>query len=329
MARVRALGGVALAPAAAGLVQLRLEEAVVAGRADRVVVRSYSPATTIGGALVLDPLPPKRRRADLQAVERLRAAGDDLPEVAARMLEGAGPRGLDLGALVARLTVPAARVAEALAARPDVVALGEPPTAYLGRAALGRLVEAAARELERFHKAQPLKPAMPREELRRRACAGAPPAAFALVLAELETRGAVRLGTDAVALAGHRVTLNPAEQEARAALLREALAAGLAGLDPDTLAGRLRGQPAVLEGVTRVLVDEGALRRVGGFLVHHAALEELMAEVRQRWPPGSRLDVAGFKELTGLTRKFVIPLLEFLDRERVTRRAGNDRLVLA
>jgi selenocysteine-specific elongation factor len=50
--------------------------------------------------------------------------------------------------------------------------------------------------------------------------------------------------------------------------------------------------------------------------------------VRRRWPPGSRLDVGGFKELTGLSRKFVIPLLEYLDRERVTRRAGNDRLVL-
>jgi selenocysteine-specific elongation factor len=55
----------------------------------------------------------------------------------------------------------------------------------------------------------------------------------------------------------------------------------------------------------------------------------LKAEVRERWPPGTRLDVAGFKELTGLSRKFVIPLLEYLDRERVTRRSGSDRLVLS
>jgi selenocysteine-specific elongation factor len=79
-----------------------------------------------------------------------------------------------------------------------------------------------------------------------------------------------------------------------------------------------------------VLGDEGLLLRVGeAFLVHRDRLDALKAEVRQRWPPGTRLDVAGFKDLTGLTRKFVIPLLEFLDRERVTRRAGNERQVLA
>ena len=57
-------------------------------------------------------------------------------------------------------------------------------------------------------------------------------------------------------------------------------------------------------------------------------LDALKAEVRRRWPPGSRLDVAAFKELTGLSRKFVIPLLEYLDREQVTRRSGADRVVL-
>ena len=65
-----------------------------------------------------------------------------------------------------------------------------------------------------------------------------------------------------------------------------------------------------------------------GLLVHRETLDTLKKDVLQRWPPGSRLDVGGFKELTGLSRKYVIPLLEYLDRERVTRRAGNDRLIL-
>ena len=61
---------------------------------------------------------------------------------------------------------------------------------------------------------------------------------------------------------------------------------------------------------------------------YSAALDSLKAEVRRRWPPGSRLEVGGFKDLTGLSRKFVIPLLEYLDREKVTRRSGADRVVL-
>ena len=65
-----------------------------------------------------------------------------------------------------------------------------------------------------------------------------------------------------------------------------------------------------------------------GLLVERDHLEALKQEVRERFPPGSKLEVSAFKDLTGLSRKYVIPLLEYLDRERVTRRAGNDRMVL-
>ena len=93
-------------------------------------------------------------------------------------------------------------------------------------------------------------------------------------------------------------------------------------------AGAAGGDPRLAERVVRVLLAEGRLRRVGEAVVDAAALDDLKQEVRRRWPPGTRLDVAGFKDLTGLSRKFVIPLLEYLDRARVTRRSGNDRLVL-
>ena len=72
----------------------------------------------------------------------------------------------------------------------------------------------------------------------------------------------------------------------------------------------------------------GALRRVGDALVLGEALDALKAEVRRRWPSGARLDVGAFKELTGLSRKYVIPLLEYLDREKITRRSGADRVVM-
>ena len=80
--------------------------------------------------------------------------------------------------------------------------------------------------------------------------------------------------------------------------------------------------------MARLLVSEGALRRVGDALVLGEALDALKAEVRRRWPSGARLDVGAFKELTGLSRKYVIPLLEYLDREKITRRSGADRVVM-
>jgi selenocysteine-specific elongation factor len=82
--------------------------------------------------------------------------------------------------------------------------------------------------------------------------------------------------------------------------------------------------------VARSLVQEGVLQRVGeGRLVHREALTSLTAALRGRFAPGQRIDVGAVKEMTGLSRKFVIPLLEYLDRERVTRRAGPDRVLVS
>lgn len=85
----------------------------------------------------------------------------------------------------------------------------------------------------------------------------------------------------------------------------------------------------LLERIGRGLVAERVLDRVGGgVLVHREHLDKLKEDVRRRWPAGSKLEVGAFKELTGLSRKHVIPLLEYLDRERLTRRSGSDRVVL-
>jgi selenocysteine-specific elongation factor len=134
---------------------------------------------------------------------------------------------------------------------------------------------------------------------------------------------------DAVALAGHEVRLSAEEEEARALLVERAREAGLSGIEVAALAAEIRQDAKGLERMARILVTEQVLDRIGGtLLVAHEHLEALRQEVPRRWPPGSKLDVAAFKEMTGLSRKYAIPLLEYLDRQRITRRAGNDRLVL-
>jgi selenocysteine-specific elongation factor len=181
-----------------------------------------------------------------------------------------------------------------------------------------------------FHRAQPLRAGMPREELRRRALPRSTPAVADAAIEHLIEAGELRSSADSVALPDHAIRLSPQEESVRQALLSDAQQAGLAGLElPQAVrAGRL--EAAVAERVVKLLLAEGRLQRVGdGLLLHRDHLEALKGDVRRRWPAGSRLDVAGFKELTGLSRKFVIPLLEYLDRERVTRRSGADRVVLA
>ena len=171
LARVRLLGGASVPPGGTSIAQLRLERPVVAGRGDRLILRSYSPATTIGGATVLDPLPPKRRAADRSTLERLRSSVD-WSSAAEAMIEEAGRRGIDAPTLAARVTVPREVLIEALRGREAVTALGADPPTFISSRAL-RDLEAAVREaLECFHREQPLRAALPREELRERAVRG-------------------------------------------------------------------------------------------------------------------------------------------------------------
>ncbi len=318
LARVRLLDRPVLEAGGTARAQLRLESPAVAGRGDRLVLRSYSPAVTIGGAVVLDPLPPKRRR------------GAALPGAATAtgLIAEAGAAGLDAAALAARLTVPRAALARELEGRPDVLAFGRDPVVYVSKAAVDALAAAGAEALERFHAAQPLKGAMPREELRARVFGRAAEGVFDRVVEDLARAGRVRSTADGVALARHAVRLSPEEDRARQGLLAAAEAAGLEGLDAARARAAVAGDHALADRVARVLVAEGALRRVGDALVAGARLDALKDEVRRRWPAGARLDVGAFKEMTGLSRKFVIPLLEYLDRERVTRRSGADRFTL-
>jgi selenocysteine-specific elongation factor len=328
LGRVRLLGAREIAGGGNAVAQIRLEKPAVAGRGDRLVLRSYSPATTIGGARVLDPLPPKRRAADRATLERLRDAVD--PAAAAAVLvEDAGARGVDAAALAARLTVPSASLPALLDGATGLVGLGSEPTTWLSSAALARLSAGATAEVARFHRENPLKAAQPLEELRARVFARSPAGAVDFVLDGLVRSGTLVRHADAVAARGHAVTLSPREGEARRRLLEAAEKAGLAGVELAVLAPDVGIERPLLERVARVLQDERVLVRVGEtLLVSRERLERLKADVRARHPPGSRLDVAAFKDLTGLSRKYAIPLLEFLDRERVTRRAGADRTVV-
>jgi selenocysteine-specific elongation factor len=329
LARVRLPGPGVLAPGARAVAQLRFESPAVLTRDDRLVLRSYSPASTIGGARVLDPLPPKRRRGHDQG-DRLQAlAVADKPRAALLMLREAGAVGIDAACLSARLGLEVAELLALVEPLAEVLRFGRDSPSYLSTDAFAGLRQASLSLVESHHAAHPLQPAMVREELRRRLFGRTPEGVFERLLESLALEGQLRLTSDSVARTGHQVRFNADEEQARVSLLAAATSAALAGLELTALSATSGLDRRLLERVARALLAEGTLERVGDdLLVHREALEALKHAVRGRWPPGSRLDVAGLKDMTGLSRKWVIPLLEYLDRERVTRRAGKDRLVL-
>jgi selenocysteine-specific elongation factor len=190
-----------------------------------------------------------------------------------------------------------------------------------------RLVEA----LQAHHQAHPLSEGIPREEVRERYFARASTAVFETVLGGLAAEARIT-ARDRLSLAGHRVSLTHEEQRAREAIDRAFREAGLRPPETAAVAAAAGVGAETLDRMVRLLLREKRLVRVDELLFHADALARLKAEVAGLkvggGSPTPRVDVAAFKERYGITRKFAIPLLEYLDRERVTRRVGDQRVLL-
>jgi selenocysteine-specific elongation factor len=194
------------------------------------------------------------------------------------------------------------------------------------------LKDSVIKALGEHHRAQPLSEGIPREELRDQLAKRAAPAVFDAALMALAGAGTISV-RDRVALATHRLSLSPEEERARGAIERAYRDGGLKPPDAAAVAAAAGVSAAVTDRMVKLLQRQKVLVRVDVLLFHDEALKQLKAEVAALKASAgagaaARIDVATFKERFGVTRKFAIPLLEYLDRERVTRRMGETRVVL-
>jgi selenocysteine-specific elongation factor len=328
-------GDAAAAEVAAGgsaYARLRLEAPAVLTRGDRFILRAYSPPVTIGGGIVADPHPPRGAIRTAIARERFRrldpARGEE-DDVVAAFVEERAALGLAAGSLVARagLTPNAAQGAIArLEKAGRVRRAGELLVATAVVDERGRELIAA---LEAHHAAQPLSDGVPREEARDRIAGRAAPEVFDFIVESLVAAGTI-VARDRLALAGHRISLSPEEARAQAALETVYRDAGLAPPDLKAAAAGAGLDAAIAERIGRLLVRQKSLVKVDDLLFHAHALATLKADVRALKSANAqpKVDVAAFKERYGISRKYAIPLLEYLDRERITRRVGDSRIVL-
>ncbi len=329
----------AIAPETSAFVRLRLEAPAVLVRGDRYILRAYSPPVTIAGGLVLDPRPPRtgiRSAAALERCQRLAfdPVADNRVDAELRavtvMIEGAGPAGLPLAALTSRAGVDPREAdarSDALVAAQQAVRVGD---VLVAPAIVTHLKDAIVTTLAAHHKTQPLSDGVPREELREQLFGRGHAAVFERALDDLAGADTILL-RDRVALGTHRVALSPEEERARAAIERAYRDGGLKPPDVSSIAADTHVAPAVAERMLKLLQRQKVLVRVDVLLFHDEALKRLKAEVaalKTSAGAAARLDVTAFKERFGVTRKFAIPLLEYLDRERLTRRVGDSRVIL-
>lgn len=338
LARVRVLNNRGeIAPGASNFAQLRLEKPVVALHDERFIVRSYSPSETIGGGLILDPLAAKHRGKDLgKTHERLRALMDsDKAGKLAAFVESSGDSGLRLADLAARTGWNDVVLSEVAGEAKQSETFVETDGVFVAKEVFERFCEVVVDAVNKHHQREPLARGLARETLRERHFAHVPVELFRGVLANLETQGAVVSEKDLVRGGKHTVDLSSADAELRDRITNSYQKAGLEAPSLEQVledahvpaAGRAHARK-----VLQILIDNGTLVRVQGEMFFHTeALDRLKLLLQQyaaEHGPERLIDVGKFKDLAGISRKYAIPLLEYFDRERITRRAGDKRIIL-
>jgi len=228
------------------------------------------------------------------------------------------------------------RVGRALASANRLLLLGQPPELFVHPGHSQELARRVVEQLERFHAQNPLVAGLPKEDLRSRidprsSPLSAPPSnlLFNALLQTLSAQGKVEVQGETVRLAGRRIQLTPEEQVAKDQISAAFEHRGLAVPGTQEVLAKLRIDRPRAEKLLQILLKENVLLKVTEDLIfHRSALQQLKQLLARRKAQSNRIDVALFKEITGLTRKYAIPLLEYLDRERVTRREGDERIIL-
>jgi selenocysteine-specific elongation factor len=317
-------GAKQLQPGQAAFGQMKFVDAMLLLPGDRFIVRQFSPVVTVGGGVVLDASPISRKQRVEHATAFLKIMRDgSLEQVLAARVARRGAGGLRLDDVAGEMNLRIAEVRKLAQAAgvvwSDEVLVG--PTAF--REAKANVLEA----LEKFHDANPLVAGMSKEELRDGVHLGRE--VFSSVLGTLSEEKKLAISGETVHLAGRGVVMKDEEAESKKIIERAFASAGLKVPSLKEVLGGLKVDRVRAQKIVTLLLRDRILIKISEELVfHHSALMDLrqrIAALKNRTP---KIDVGRFKDITGVSRKYAIPLLEYLDRERVTRRVGDERVIL-
>jgi len=332
IARVVLMNQDELAPGEKAYAQLMLESPAVVMTRDRFVIRSYSPMTTIGGGMILDSQAMKHKR-HLEQVERdfrvLHHGSDQ--ERTAVMLARAGLAGITARQLAVRTGLHQAMMKTVLAelfAKKQAVLIDKEETRALAIDLYNVLQERIVTQTKLYHEKFPLKEGLQKEELKTILGRLVGPKLFHHAIMDLEKGGRLVVDKEYVRLAGHAVDLSGALGDLRGDLARLYLDAGLTPPMDKEVKEKFSDRKTQVDKIREVMLKEGLLIKVSPDLCfHREVIHQLRNEYKNLLIREGKASPAGFKELTGLSRKFIIPLMEYFDMTKLTIRAGDYRLL--
>ena len=327
------LGQDTLEPGQSSFAQIRLEQPTLALPGDRFIVRQYSPMVTIGGGEILDARPGRHRRADVSVRERLhRFKGAPVEDRVAALVRESGAQTVALDQVVGRLGVnadEAARILLALVAQRRVRIIVDNPVTAVDVDAFDRTATAIVEEVRRFHEREPLVKGIAREDLKARVPGAASPILFKAAIDSLVQDKRLAIDQEVVHIFDRSVTLGGEEQRIRQLLTDRFRALGLQAASPDEVIAGLGVDRQTARKIVQLMIKNNELVKISEEMtVDKGALLKLVNDVRALKASSGKFGVREFKDLTGLSRKYAVPLLEYLDGQRVTRRVGDERIIL-
>jgi selenocysteine-specific elongation factor len=319
--------GFKVAPGGQAFGRIRLPEPVLLLPGDRFILRQFSPVVTIGGGVVLDAAPMPRVKQVIVDTLLQHALAGRTAEMLALRVGRRGYRGLTIAQAVAETGLRPATIQRHLReklANGSVLKFGG---VFFHSETMSALATLIPQTLGDFHKANPLVAGLAKETLREQFTLS--PEVFTAVLERLTREKKVELAGELVRLPGRGVVMKDEEAESKKTIEEAFSAAGLrVPALHEVLAGLKIDKGRAQKIVTLLLRDRVLVKISDELVFHRTALEQLRGQMAARKAKSAVIDVAGFKEMTGVSRKYAIPLLEYLDRERVTKRVGDSRQIL-
>jgi selenocysteine-specific elongation factor len=330
---VQLYGTSELLPGERALAHIRLREGVVAAHGDRFIIRQFSPVITIGGGTVLDPMAGRATRKDMGRMPFLETLELGKRAEILRAMADRNVLGVRAEEIVGRTAWPSGEIARTVGELIEAHAVrvvSTEPLIVLSAPFFADICAKLEGRVERFHKENPLSPGISREELRASLGRRVRAESFRTALDELAGRKKLVLEGELVKKPGAEISLTPEEAKAKEQIELAFQKAGLAVPSVKEVLSQLAVESRRAEKILQILLRDKVLVRVSPELVFHRAALERLPRLLQDYKKakGERIGVPAFKELTGSTRKYAIPLLEYLDRQRLTRRAGDERVIL-
>ncbi len=324
IAEARLHGTKQLKPGAEAYAQLRFAEPMLLLPGDRFIVRQFSPVVTIGGGVVLDASPTTRKQRTEDAIAFLKIMREGSPEeVLAARAARRGAIGLRLNDIPGEMNIRQYESTK-LAVKAGLVWCNR---VLVAPSVFAEVKTDVLHALRKFHDANPLVAGMSKEELRDRINLG--PEVFYSVLAKLGEEKKLEVAGELVHLSGRGVVMKDEEAESKKIIEHAFASAGLKVPSLKEVLAGLRVDKIRAQKIVTLLLRDKILIKISEELVfHQSALMDLRHKIAALKTAAPKIDVARFKDMTGVSRKYAIPLLEYLDRERVTRRVGDERVIL-